>query len=132
MLNFLWEKRKSPRLECSISVWFKIEEAWYSNSHLDESELHAIAVDISENGIGLLSDYYIPDNTVLNITFVLFKTASLGMPKWHEPVHIKGKVCSAFPAEGNKFRIDICFTKLPAEYKEEINNFLSSVLKVSV
>ncbi|MFA5276652.1 MAG: PilZ domain-containing protein, partial [Candidatus Omnitrophota bacterium] len=71
-------------------------------------------------------DHQIPKHSILSLTLVMFKGNSSGEVRGQRPLEVKGRVCYSQPTEEtNKYRLGVCFTELPAEYKERLSDFLT-------
>ncbi len=95
--------------------------------HFEDRELEATALNVCEAGAGLLSDYQIPKHSIISLTMVMFKGNSSGEVRGQAPLEVKGRVCYSQPSEeADRYRLGICFTEVPGEYKNRLTDFLST------
>ncbi len=125
---FLSDQRKFQRYQCNLSVWCKVQEPYDVRMHFGDKEIEAIALNLSEAGVGLLSEHRIPKYSVISLTIVMFKGNSSGEVRGERPLIVKGTVCYSQPAEEeNKYRLGVCFTDMPNESKVRLNDFLAAL-----
>jgi hypothetical protein len=112
------------RLHCNLNVWYKVEDSPDFQHQFCDSEIEAVAVNISAGGIGLISDYSIPKFAILSITFILLRKTNVpGEVAREKPVRLKGEVRYSLTAEDNKFHIGIRFMEVPDECKQDIEEW---------
>jgi c-di-GMP-binding flagellar brake protein YcgR len=91
-----------------------------------DKELEVTAINVSEAGIGLLSEKRIPKYSIVTLTIVIFKGNLSGEVRGERPLQLKGKVCYSQPSEeANRYRLGICFVEIPSECRERLVDFLS-------
>jgi len=127
MFNRCWgpDRRKFQRLKISIGVWYKVESPWQLSNLEDGHEIEATTVDICEAGMGLLTKYPIPVDSVLILKFMLFRTNKDGVVSFNN-FEITGKVCSCAYADMNKVRLGVAFISARHEDRNEIADFVVS------
>ena len=124
---YLSDQRKFQRYQCNLTVWCKVQEPQDVRAHFEDKELEATALNVCEAGVGLLSDHQIPKHSVISLTIVMFKGNSLGEVRGQKPLQVKGKVCYSQPSEeANRYRLGVCFTDVPTEYKNRLTDFLTA------
>jgi len=121
------DRRKFQRLRCNVSVWYRVEGPWDVRDKFEDKEIEATTLDISEGGMGILSEHNIPKHAILSLTFVLFKRNDSGELVAHQPVLVKGKVCYSLLSEENKYHLGICFTEVITRHQSEISEFVKAV-----
>ena len=101
------DKRKSPRVDCSVPVDGR-QGAVFSNT---------ATVDISRDGIGFISNHAVPLNERIAIELALKPDTDpvlvIGQVKWVTKV-----------ADSNKFRIGLTFSDIIDGSKEALNKSL--------
>jgi hypothetical protein len=124
--TYLSDQRRFQRYQCNLTVWCKVQEPLEARLHFGDKEFEATALNVCEAGAGLLSDHRIPEHAVISLTMVISKGNSSGEVRWEKPLQVTGKVCYSRPSEeANRYRLGVCFTEVPSEYKNRLTNFLS-------
>jgi len=124
--TYLSDQRKFQRYDCNLTVWCKVQEPQDVRAQFADRELEATALNVSEAGIGLISNHQIPKHSIVSLTLVMLRGNSSGEIRGQRPLEVKGKVCYSQPTgEVNRYRLGVCFTEVPSEYKERLSNFLT-------
>ena len=121
-------RRRFQRLKIRRGVWYKVESPWQLSNLEDGREIEASTVDICEAGMGLLTKYPIPVDSVLTLKFMLFRTNKDGVVSFNN-FEISGRVCSCSYADMNKIRLGIVFISARHEDKNEIADFVVSAAR---
>ena len=85
------DRRKFKRLQVSFIVFYKVDSPLHVRMLIGEREVNAIMLDLSESGMGILTNYKMPESTLLSIKFILVKLKFL-IDQF--PLRV-GKVCTA-------------------------------------
>lgn len=123
------DKRNARRLRLRMAVVYQINKPLALRLQIGEKEIIATALDLSEGGIAILTDYNIPENTELMIKFTLFKVNETNHVNFYGPMEIIGQVRSNNAIENNMHRLGICFTNVSDRDKVEITNFVKTALQ---
>jgi len=123
---YIPDHRRFQRIDYNLTVWCKIEDEGFLQRHFYEKEFEATTLNLSLGGMGLLSEHDIPRHTNICLTFLLFRENNPGELHWRKPLQIKGKVCYSFSTEDSRYRLGICFTEVPTEYRQELTSFLAT------
>ena len=124
---YLSDQRRFQRYQCNLSIWYKVQEPQDLRLHFEGKELEATALNLCEEGAGLLSDYQIPKHSVISLTIVMFKGNSSGEVRGQKPLQVKGKVCYSQPSEeADRYRLGVYFTEVPSEYKNRLTDFFTT------
>jgi c-di-GMP-binding flagellar brake protein YcgR len=118
------ERRRFPRLRVSITVVYQIDKPSYVNILVPNEGIEAVALDLSEGGIAILADAYIPPTTPLNLEFMLYTSNNQNSFRLYRDLRVKGEVCDIVETENSKYRIGIGFTQISPEDRAEIINFV--------
>jgi c-di-GMP-binding flagellar brake protein YcgR len=118
------DRRRFQRLRMNLSVIYRVDQPVTVRMMIGEKEVEATTLDLSEGGMGLLTEYNIPAGTSLFIKFTLFKVSSDGKVNFYGPVVIGGEVRSSVLSE-KKYRLGICFSQIEPQDKTEMASFLS-------
>lgn len=115
------ERRKLRRVRVSLSVTYRINEPVTVRLLTANREIKATMLDLSEEGMGILTDYDIPISTRLMMRFSLFKVDNKDVG-FYGPVEIVGEVRYNIKTDG-EYRLGIYFIKMNVQDKVEIANF---------
>jgi c-di-GMP-binding flagellar brake protein YcgR len=118
------DRRRFQRLRMNLSVIYRVDQPVTVRMMIGEKEIEATTMDLSEGGMGLLTEYNIPVRTSLFIKFSLFKVNSDGKVNFYGPVVIGGDVRSNVLSE-KKYRLGICFSRIDPQDKTEMKSFLN-------
>jgi len=123
------ERRKSPRLRLRLAVVYQINKPLSVRMQVGDKEILSTALDLSEGGISITTNYNIPLQTELLIKFTLFKVDEDSRVSFYGPMEIIGEVRSNTPIEKNAHRLGICFVKIDEKDRAEIVNFVKVALE---
>ncbi len=121
------DRRRYQRLDLSIIVLYRIDEPVEVRMQLGDKEIEATMLNLSEGGIGLLTNYNIPLWSVLSIKFTLSRMNKHGEVFFQGPMEITGEVRSNVMLKEGEHRLGICFTGVDQKDKVEIVKFIKEV-----
>jgi c-di-GMP-binding flagellar brake protein YcgR len=116
--------RRFQRLALDAEIKFKQFTDYERKIYYEDKEMDAVAVDISEGGIGIQTPRFIPEKTCLEIWISLSGLNPEGQMVFYGPVRVMGKVRWVIPWEDKTFRMGICFLDMQEEDKKTITNFI--------
>jgi hypothetical protein len=105
------ERRAAKRVRMNCTVIYRADESLDARFSLRGEDLHAKMLDISQNGMAMVTDYDIPISTVLSMRFTLLKIKE-ELIKFSGPMEITGEVRSNTPLTASQHRLGIYFTKM--------------------
>jgi len=105
------EKRSDKRLRMNCTVIYRVNEPVSARFIMSGEDIKAKMIDISQGGIGMVTDYDIPIATPLSMRFTLLKV-NKDVVNFSGPVEVKGEVSSNVPLEKNEHRLGIHFTTI--------------------
>jgi len=117
------EQRRFKRMKINLSVIFRLARPVAIRLLIGNKEIRATMLDLSEEGLSMLTNYDIPKSTALLIKFTLFKVENDDV-SFYGPMEILGEVRYNMPLGGNEYRLGIYYKKIKAQDKIEISNFL--------
>ena len=123
------DRRRFQRLDLNITIIYRIHEPLVLRVQFGDKEIEATMLNLSEGGIGLITSYNIPANTVLFIKLTLSRMNEREQIVCYDPMAVMGKVCSNAMLEKNEYRIGIYFTRIDQKDRDEIRNFVKMTLK---
>lgn len=123
------DRRKFPRLKASISIVYQIDK--HSSVHvlIEDKEVDATTLDLSQEGMAILTDLDIPILALLAIEFMIYKIDEKNNFKFYKAIKVLGHVRSNVLLENNTHRIGIYFSKVNEEDKKEIADFIKYKIK---
>jgi c-di-GMP-binding flagellar brake protein YcgR len=105
------EKRSDKRLRMNCTVIYRVNEPVSARFIMSGEDIKAKMIDISQGGMGMVTDYDIPIATPLSMRFTLLKVKK-DVVNFSGPVEVKGEVSSNVPLEKNEHRLGIHFTTI--------------------
>lgn len=115
------ERRQFPRVTETATIFYSIKSGSTVFEYGGEN-YNAIAIDISEGGVGLITAHNLDEHTIIFMRFILFGA----MPK---SIEADGEVkYILFNVKEKAYRIGIQFTGLAKESKE----FIRALVKQKV
>ncbi len=119
--DFGKERRQFPRVSETATIFYSIKSGITVLEYGGEN-YNAIAIDISEGGVGLITAYDLQEHTVIFMRFMLFG-------KTPKSIEANGEVkYILFNIKQKAYRIGIQFTGLEKENKE----FIRALVKQKV
>lgn len=117
------DQRRFKRVKINLSVVFRLARPAAIRLLVGNKEVRSTMLDLSEDGLSMLTNYDIPKATSLLIKFTLFKVENDDV-SFYGPMEILGEVRYNMPLGGNEYRLGIHYKKIKAQDKIEIANFL--------
>lgn len=117
------ERRKFERLKVDLSLIYRINKPWYVRVLIGGNEVEASALDLSEGGIAINTNYNIPVSTVLFIKIMVYKVVGENNFHYYKTLEVEGQVRSSNPLGNGKFRTGILFTRIKDEDRQELIGF---------
>jgi c-di-GMP-binding flagellar brake protein YcgR len=105
------ERRQSKRERMNCTVIYRVDQPLDTRFSLHGQDIHAKMVDISQNGMAMVTDRDIPIATVLSMRFTLLKVKD-ELIKFSAPMEITGEVRSNTLLTDSQRRLGIFFTKM--------------------
>jgi c-di-GMP-binding flagellar brake protein YcgR len=119
------EKRRHSRLRVNLSVVYRVDKPVTIRMIVGTNDIRATMLDISEGGLSVLTNFNIPQGTVLLIKFTLFRVADDDV-SFYGPMEIMGEVKYIMPLSPNEYRLGISFGKIKEQDRAEISAFIKS------
>ncbi len=105
------ERRTNKRMRVNCTVIYRTNQPVDARFALQGEDIHAKMLNISQNGMAIITERDIPIFTVLAMRFTLLKV-DVKLVKFSGPMDITGEVRSNESLPGNKHRLGIYFTKM--------------------
>lgn len=122
------EKRKFKRVGVSFVVFYKIDSPVSIRLMVGEKEIDAMALDLSEGGLAVLTKYNIDVSSRVKIKFVLLNDYALRKDMRSKSIIVQGEVRYCFLTKEKAFRIGIRFVDITPEDR----NFIAGFVKMRV
>jgi len=117
------KKRHFRRARVSLTVVYRANEPLSVRMLTADKEIQATMVDLSEGGMAVLTNYSLPQSSILLMRFTLFKIIKEDV-SFYGPVSITGEVRYNTMVDKDLYRLGICFIKIEEQDKREIANFV--------
>jgi len=125
------DARRFKRKEVSFSVLYEVNSPVTVRMYIGKREFDAVASDLSEGGIAILTkytNYAIPAFTIVNLKFTLLNNAAIIAEDRQRSMEIKGEVRSSlFMKEKAAYRLGISFIDM----SDNERNFIANFVKMS-
>ena len=123
------ERRKACRLKVNFTVIYKVKRPLETSMKIGNKEVRALISDLSENGMGIMTELHIPASTILLIQFTLINPkAKADDENRMKSMKIEGEVrYCRFVGDGH--RLGILFTQIDRDDKQIISNLVNSGIK---
>jgi len=122
------ERRRARRIKVNLVVVYREDEPLDVRIRSGHQERQATMVDISEEGISVLTDVNVAVATVLFIRFSLADDKSKGVD-FYGAANVKGKVLYSIAGQTGQYRIGIQFCDLSSNDRVQIRNFVDVIEK---
>lgn len=122
------EKRKFKRVKVSFTVVYEVNSPLSVRMKVNNKEVNAIALDLSEGGIAVLTSYDIPKSTSVKVKFIIFNENAINNEKRSRSIEVKGDVRYSNLTKEKAFRIGICFVDISSEDRIFIADFVKMLI----
>jgi len=125
--TFQNERRKSQRARINLAVTYHVEHPPLLSRLFGDSDLEATTIDLSESGMALLTEQFIPIFAKILLKIILYKYDEKGLISYYEPIEISGVVRSSFLSSNDAYRLGVSFTHIH-QREDEFSTFMQSTL----
>ncbi|MCU0665627.1 MAG: PilZ domain-containing protein [Candidatus Omnitrophica bacterium] len=122
------ERRRFSRLKIRLAIVYQVDKPLSVRMQVGEKEILATALDLSEGGLAISTNYDLPVGVILVIKFTLFRVEDDGKVNFYGPMEIQGEVRSNVVIPNDVRRLGICFLKIQDKDKQEISDFVKLAL----
>jgi hypothetical protein len=121
------ERRKFKRAPVSFTVLYRVKAPFAVRIQLGNRECDAIAQDIGEGGIGLVTNYEIAVGAVVDLKFNIYYERQIAGEENYRAFELDGDVryCRTLPKEAG-YRLGICFMNNATDDRNFISNYIKS------
>jgi len=117
------ERRRVIRVKVDFFVMYKVDKPIEVGMWVGGREVAARMSDLSVNGMAILTNYKIPEPTILLMTFI-FVNLSARDERRVRLMEITGRVMYNNELEKDEYRLGIHFTRLSEEDKVAIDDLV--------
>ena len=121
------ERRKTTRVKVDFFVFYKVDMPSEADVWVGNKVIKARMLDLSEIGMGILTNYDIPVSTILSIRFFLMNPFA-DKQEQSRSIEITGEVRYNKLLENNEHRLGISFTQIAQEDKSAIVEFKKTAM----
>lgn len=121
------EKRKFIRVGANFIVFYKVNSPLRIRLRMKDRDIEALAIDISEGGMAVYTDYNIPPTNVVNAKFIMINDYGISAQDRTRAILARGEVRYNMFIEAKKtFRLGMQFANLSADDRTFISNFVAT------
>jgi hypothetical protein len=122
------ERRKFKRIKVSFVVFYKVNYPLTVRMLVGNKEINAVALNLCEDGIAILTNYKIPAFTIVTVKFIIVNDTAVRNEDRFRSMKIEGEVCynNILTAERD-YRLGIHFIDISADER----NFIAYFIKIS-
>ena len=119
------ERRKFQRTKVSFIVIYRVNSPITVRIQIGAEEADAIALDLSEGGMAIITKYEIPAATLVTLKFIIIDTAAVNIEERTRVLEIAGEVCYVSSVQKLTYRLGIKFMELTADDRAFIAHFVT-------
>jgi len=123
------DRRRFKRMRVRLAAVYSIEAPEYVKNILDGGEFEAITLDVSEGGLSLLAEHYLPKQTIIRLKLIVFEIANGGCANFYEPVTAIGNVRSVHEWDNDQYRLGVFFQDISIAHQQKLSDLVNSSLK---
>jgi c-di-GMP-binding flagellar brake protein YcgR len=121
------ERRRFKRVEVNFTVLYKVNSPLEVRMRIGDTDINALALDISEGGMAILIDYDVPASSIATVKFIMLNENTISTESRTRSIIVQGEVRYNFWMEKKReYRLGIKFTGL----SDDDRNFIANFVKV--
>lgn len=125
------EKRQFKRINTSFIVMYQVDSPLTVRMTVGEKKEAAMALDVSEGGMGFLINHDIPVSTIVKVKFAMVNIAAPRIEDQYRSMELEGEVrYSLYIAEKYAYRVGIRFINISNDERKFIANFVKTILSI--
>lgn len=122
------EKRQFKRVNISFTVMYKINSPLTVDMMVEGERKAAMALDISEGGMGVLINYDIPKSTIVTLKFAIVNLTASTIEDQYKSMELEGEVrYSLYVKEKYAYRVGIRFINISDNERKFIAKFVKAI-----
>jgi len=120
------ERRQFKRVIASFSVVCKVHAPLAMSMNIGGKDVDAIALDVSEGGVAVLSNYDIPVGSIVMLKFIMFNEAAKIRAERSRMIEIQGEARYSVLTKEKSYRLGIRFMNISSEDRSFIAKFIET------
>ncbi|MFH1856456.1 MAG: PilZ domain-containing protein [Candidatus Omnitrophota bacterium] len=118
------ERRDCKRAKVGALFVYRIEKPLFLRKIVGcDEEINAVMIDLSENGMGFITEYAIPEGAILFFRFILLYSI-MNEKEQVKAIEAVGRVQYELFVEESEYRVGIRFNYITDEDRESIAGFV--------
>ncbi len=120
------ERRRFTRLPVSFTIFYRVNAPAVIRIRIGDREVIALASDISEGGMAIVTDCEIPTVSIITVKFIMLNKKVFDSSRQSQSIIVRGEVrYNTVEREGKQYRMGVNFLDLSEEDRRFICNFVS-------
>ena len=116
-------RRKFERIPVTFAVFYRVNSPLHIRMQVGDKEVDALAIDISEGGMALLTNYEIPASTIVTVKFIIVNDKAVSAAKRSRSINVQGEVRYSSLTNRKAYRLGVKFIDLSDDDREFIGEF---------
>jgi len=118
------ERRKFKRIKVSFVVFYRVNSPLIVRMLIGDKEISAVALDLCEDGMAILTDYEIPTSAIVTVKFIIVNDTAVRNEDRFRSVKIEGEVRYNTLTTERAYRLGIHFIDISADERNFVANFI--------
>jgi c-di-GMP-binding flagellar brake protein YcgR len=118
------ERRRFKRIRVNFTVVYNVNSPLLIRLMVGNKEIYTIAIDVSEDGMAIYSNYELPGSTIVTIKFVMLDDMAIKAEDRRKSIEVKGEVTSCVLTKERSYRLGIHFIDISAVDRCFLANFV--------
>ena len=118
------DRRKFRRVAVSFVVFYKVNYPLVVRVKIGDKEINALAADISEEGIAVLTDHELPPATNVSVKFIMSNDKATNIDDQRKSISVHGELRYNLKIDKG-YRMGIKFLDLAEDDRRFIANFVA-------
>jgi len=125
------EHRKNKRMLTAVTVLYTIRAPFPVRIRFGNSDCSAIAQDIGERGMGLLTNHDLPVDSLLALKFTILNDFAFKKEDKRRTFELDAQVRNCLLVEKTTYRLGVCFVSISESNRAYIANFVKTNALIS-
>jgi c-di-GMP-binding flagellar brake protein YcgR len=120
------ERRRFRRTQVKFTVFYRVNSPLLVRMRVGDRDVNALALDISEGGMAILTNYDIPSSSDITVRFTMLNDNAISIANRARSIVVQAEVCYNVLIKKEKaHRLGIRFVDL----SEDDRNFIGNLVK---
>jgi len=119
------EKRRQKRIDVSFIVMYRVNAPVKIRLLVGDKEVCAIALDLSEGGMAVLTNYEVPALALVTVKFIVLNERATSVKERTRSLEVSGEVRYCVMTKEKVYRLGILFTDLSQDDRQFIADFIT-------